>query len=46
MTLCLPNQLKMQQYLQLIEAIVVIVAFGLSAIIVETTISIFKSLKQ
>ena len=36
----------MEQYIHLIEAIVAIVALGLSAIIVETTISIFKSLKQ
>lgn len=36
----------MEQFLPLIEAIVVIVALGISAIIVETTISIFKSLKQ
>jgi hypothetical protein len=33
----------MQQFLPLIEAIVVIVALGSAAIIVETLISIFKS---
>lgn len=36
----------MQQFIPLIEAIVVIVALGLSAIIVETTVSIFKSFKS
>lgn len=36
----------MEQFLPLIEAIVVIVAFGSSAIIVETVISIIKSIKK
>lgn len=36
----------MEQFLPLIEAIVVIVAFGSAAIIVETTISIIKTFKQ
>ena len=35
----------MEQFLPLIEAIVVIVAFG-SAAIIETTISIIKSFKS
>jgi hypothetical protein len=35
----------MQQFLPLIEAIVVIVALGSAAIIVETLVSIFKSFK-
>ena len=36
----------MEQFLHLIEALVVIVALGSSAIIVETVISIIKSLKR
>ena len=36
----------MQQFLQLIEAIVAIVAFGSAAIIVETVISIIKTFKS
>lgn len=36
----------MEQFLPLIEAIAVIVAFGSAAIIVETIISIFKTFKQ
>jgi hypothetical protein len=36
----------MEQFLPLIEAIVAIVAFGSAAIIVETLISIIKTLKR
>ena len=40
------NPRTMEQFLPLIEAIVVIVAFGSAAIIVETFISIIKSFKS
>ena len=36
----------MEQFLPLIEALVVIVALGSSAIIVETIVSIIKSIKR
>jgi hypothetical protein len=36
----------MEKFMHLIEAVVVIVAFGSAAIIVETFISIFKALKK
>ena len=36
----------MEQFLPLIQAIVVIVAFGSAAVIVETVISIIKSFKS
>lgn len=40
------NPKNMEQFFPLIEAIVVIVALGSSAIIVETIISIIKTLKR